>query len=67
MGSKTKTSKECPCQDPYAELPADLRPTTGDKMSGLRKVVCPRCEQEYWTNRDRDECIGCEQQAAAIG
>lgn len=61
MASRSSVSKECPCQDPYADLPAELRPKMDRTRGGLRKVICPYCEQEYWTNRDRDECLDCEQ------
>ena len=59
-----KAVVRCSCQDPYSELPADLRPENSTKKNGLRKVTCPQCRQEYWTNRERDDCIRCEQGSA---
>jgi hypothetical protein len=51
----------CSCiQDPFASLPSELRPRPEPKKGGLRKLACPQCNQEYWTNRDTDVCIQCE-------
>jgi hypothetical protein len=51
----------CSCMsDPFINLPPDLRPRPKDVLSGLRKVKCPACGFEYWTNRDSDICIDCE-------
>jgi hypothetical protein len=51
----------CSCiQDPFASLPSELRPRLEPKKGGLRKLSCPQCNQEYWTNRDTDLCIQCE-------
>jgi hypothetical protein len=47
------------CGDPYAALPPDLRPAQAQKNTGLRKVTCPECGQEYWTNSNVDLCIHC--------
>jgi hypothetical protein len=30
------------------------------KKSSLRKVTCPGCGREYWTNRSTDFCFDCE-------
>ncbi len=51
----------CTCiQDPYADLPPELRPKPVQKIGGLRKVTCPACGKEYWTNRATDLCVACE-------
>ena len=51
----------CSClTDPFTSLPPELRPRNVDVMKGLRKVNCPSCGFEYWTNRDTDICIDCE-------
>ena len=39
---------------------------TKDVMSGLRKVKCPACGFEYWTNRDTDLCIDCEKKGVHL-
>ncbi len=50
----------CSCMsDPFSGLPPELRPRPKDVLSGLRKVKCPACGFEYWTNRDVDLCIDC--------
>ncbi len=55
----------CACsRDPYAGLPPEMRPRK-DSMSGLRKVVCPICGLNYWTNRDTDVCSDCERKQPA--
>jgi small redox-active disulfide protein 2 len=55
----------CACsRDPFASLPPELRPHK-DAMSGLRKVVCPVCGLNYWTNRDTDVCSDCEKKQPA--
>jgi small redox-active disulfide protein 2 len=36
-----------------------------DSMSGLRKVICPVCGLNYWTNRDTDVCSDCEKKQPA--
>jgi small redox-active disulfide protein 2 len=46
-------------------LPPELRPHK-DVTSGLRKVVCPVCGLNYWTNRDTDICSDCEKKSAQI-
>lgn len=51
----------CTCvQDPFADLPPELRPKPVQKIGGLRKVTCPGCGLVYWTNRKTDLCIECE-------
>lgn len=56
-----KPAGGCACnRDPFASLPPELRPRK-DAMSGLRKVVCPVCGLNYWTNRDTDVCSECEE------
>jgi small redox-active disulfide protein 2 len=55
----------CACnRDPYAGLPPEMRPRK-DSMSGLRKVVCPVCGLNYWTNRDTDVCSDCDKKQPA--
>jgi hypothetical protein len=56
-----KPEEGCSCQDPYSELPSELRPKVTAKKSSLRKTVCAVCGQDYWTNRSREVCIRCEQ------
>ncbi len=50
----------CSCEDPYASLPAELRPKPAAKNDGLRRVTCPKCGLVYWTNRTTDVCVQCE-------
>jgi hypothetical protein len=50
----------CSCGDPYAHLPAGLRPKPAAQSDGLRQVTCPLCALIYWTNRPTDLCIRCE-------
>ena len=55
----------CACnRDPFASLPPEMRPRK-DVMSGLRKVTCPVCGLNYWTNRDTDICSDCERKQPA--
>jgi small redox-active disulfide protein 2 len=55
----------CACsRDPFASLPPEMRPHK-DAMSGLRKVMCPSCGLNYWTNRDTDVCSDCEKKQPA--
>ena len=51
--------------DPFADLPAALRPTGPEREAkrrrfGLRRVTCPGCGLTYTTNRDTDLCTDCE-------
>lgn len=51
----------CSCvQDPFAALPADMRPPTQAKKGGLREVICPGCGIKFWTNRSTDVCLECD-------
>jgi hypothetical protein len=50
----------CCCSDPFVGLPPELRPKPAAKNDGLRKVTCPRCGLEYWTNRKTEVCMACE-------
>jgi len=60
-----KPAAGCACnRDPFAGLPPEMRPRK-DSMSGLRKVVCPVCGLNYWTNRDTDVCSDCEKKQPA--
>ncbi len=57
----------CSCMsDPFTSLPPELRPHPKDVLSGLRKVKCPTCGFEYWTNRDTDVCIDCEKKGVRL-
>ena len=57
----------CTCfKDPFADLPAELRPKPVEKLNGLRKVTCPGCELVYWTNRKTDMCIECEKKGIKV-
>ncbi len=57
----TPTVPICTCiQDPFANLPPELRPKPVQKIGGLRKVTCPKCGLSYWTNRETDLCVDCE-------
>jgi len=61
----SEKSAGCACNaDPFAGLPPEMRPHK-DVMSGLRKVVCPVCGLNYWTNRDTDVCSDCERKQPA--
>ena len=61
----SEKSAGCACnRDPFASLPPEMRPRK-DVMSGLRKVVCPVCGLNYWTNRDTDVCSDCEKKQPA--
>ncbi len=52
---------QCACiQDPFAALPPELRPRQRSWTDGLRKVTCPGCGRQYWTNRETDYCMDCE-------
>ncbi len=57
----------CSCMsDPFSGLPPELRPRPKDVLSGLRKVKCPACGFEYWTNRDTDLCLDCEKKGVQL-
>ena len=57
----------CSCMtDPFNNLPPELRPRPKNVMSGLRKIRCPGCGLEYWTNRDTDLCIDCEKKGVKL-
>lgn len=57
----------CACnRDPFAGLAPEMRPQCQDAMSGLRKVTCPGCGLDYWTNRSIDICIDCEKKQPAL-
>jgi small redox-active disulfide protein 2 len=61
----SEKSAGCACnRDPFAGLPLEMRPRK-DSMSGLRKVVCPVCGLNYWTNRSTDVCSECEKKQSA--
>ena len=52
--------KQCSCiRNPFANLPPEMQPKLR-KKSSLRKVTCPGCGREYWTNRSTDVCFDCE-------
>ena len=50
----------CCCGDPFAGLPAEMRPKPGAKDDRLRQVTCPGCGLIYWSNRKTDVCVTCE-------
>jgi len=55
------TSAPCACNaDPFAALPPEERPRGKPPMGNLRRVICPMCRLEYWTNRTADLCPVCE-------
>jgi hypothetical protein len=58
----------CSCvQDPFAELPPEVRPRPiGGTKTGLRKVTCPGCGLVYWTNRPTDLCVDCEKKGVKV-
>jgi len=60
---KSEVRKEggiCSCTtDPFAAVPPELQPRPKKKAS-LRKVNCPVCGKEYWTNRETHLCLDCE-------
>lgn len=57
----------CACvQDPYAALPPELRPRQKSWKDGLRKVTCPGCGFQYWTNRKTDLCVDCEKKGIRV-
>ena len=48
------------CENPYDELPPELRPKAVLRAErGLREVQCPSCGMEFLTNRTTDYCIHC--------
>ena len=65
---KSEAPAQCTCvQDPFAELPPELRPRPlGGKNTGLRKVTCPGCGLVYWTNRKTDVCVDCEKKGVRL-
>ena len=72
---KEKSSPQCTCvQDPFADLPPELRPRPVQKIGGLparaqvqvRKLTCPGCGLVYWTNRATDLCVECEKKGVRI-
>jgi hypothetical protein len=59
VGTAGKTGA-CSCvADPSSAVPVELRPRP-KKRGSLRKVGCPSCGKEYWTNRQGDLCLDCE-------
>lgn len=57
----------CTCvQDPFADLPPELRPQPMKKNFGLRKVTCPNCGFTFWTNRKTDLCVNCEKKGIKL-
>jgi hypothetical protein len=58
---------QCTCvQDPFAVLPPELRPHQRSWKDGLRKVTCPGCGFQYWTNCKTDLCIECEKKGVKL-
>ncbi len=63
--SEEQDESLCSCfQDPFAALPPELRPRQRSWKDGLRKVTCPECGFQYWTNRETDLCLDCEKKFA---
>lgn len=59
-----KEPEVCGCvTDPFSVLPPELQPRRKEKGS-LRKMNCPVCRKEYWTNRETDVCMDCERNPA---
>ena len=59
--SNTDMPLPCTCNaDPFAALPPEERPRGKPPMGHLRRVICPMCRLEYWTNRTADLCPACE-------
>ena len=66
-GTAGTTPADCTCiQDPYAALPPEMRPKPKSEMAGLRKVKCPGCGFQYWTNRNTDLCFECEKKGLRV-
>jgi len=62
-----KPLPQCTCmKDSFAYLPREVRPKPAQKTGGLRKVTCPGCGLEYWTNRKTDLCITCEKKGQGM-
>lgn len=62
-----RQTPQCTCvQDPFAALPPDLRPRAKSWMAGFRKVTCPGCGFQYWTNRKTDLCVDCEKKGVKL-
>ena len=62
---KDQGGPKCSCfQDPFADLPPELRPHQRTWMDDLRQVTCPGCGLQYWTNHETDLCADCEKKAA---
>jgi len=57
--------KLCDCmRNPFAALPPEMHPRP-QKKSSLRKVTCPGCGRQYWTNRSTDVCFDCEKKGVS--
>jgi hypothetical protein len=53
---------EGPCScvtDPFGAVPPEEWPEPR-KQGSLRRVECPACGKEYWTNRETYLCMDCE-------
>lgn len=58
-------SAPCTCmKDGFATVPPEMRPRP-QKKSSLRKVTCPGCGLDYWTNREGDVCMECEKKGVS--
>jgi len=54
-------SQNCSCTaDPFTSLPVELQPKQKTWKSNLRKATCPGCGLTFWTNRQTELCIECE-------
>jgi hypothetical protein len=57
----------CTCaQDPFTDVPPELRPRAVKRDFGLRKVKCPHCGFVYWTTRKTDLCVSCEKMGVKL-
>ena len=65
--TENEVRPDCTCvSDPFASLPPESRPRPKNTMGGLRKVTCPKCGLQYWTNRKSDLSIDCEKSGVRI-
>ena len=67
--SKRSKSDQAGCNwvtDPFTELPPEARPPAKGRMGKLRRVTCPGCGLDYWTNRPTDLCKDCQKKDIEI-
>lgn len=51
-----KSKDSCAC----TQRLLDLMRAGAKKNDLLRKVTCPKCGKDYWTNADNDVCFDCK-------